>query len=170
MKLIVDNETMIKQLLILIVLMSVSFTANGQNLFFIGDKSYPSTEIYSLEANSNNVNDLNVAFVKDANSEFVGVRTKIPNDQFHGRLIIYLDDGTVISLEDQEIRDYVDGIASAVYLLQNDDLIKMKNSNINTIRYSLLDEGGFESAWSGNFSSSNKSNIDFSAIVAEFFE
>lgn len=159
-----------KHLFLLIGLMFISLTANGQNLFFIGDKSYSSTEIYSLEANSNDVNDLNLAFVKDANSEFVAVRTKIPNDQFHGRLIIYLDDGTVISLEDQEIRDYVDGIASAVYLLQNDDLLKMKNSNINTIRYSLLGELGYDSAWSGNFSSSNKSNIDFPTVVSEFFE
>ena len=156
-----------KHLIILLALTFIPIAANGQHLFFIGEKSYPSTEIYTLSANSESENDLNIAFAKDSNSAYVAVRLEIGyGNQFRGKLIIYLDDGNVVSLDDQVVSDYVDGIALAVYALPVEDLSKLELGNINTVRYEM--RGAI--AGSGNFSSSNRSGINFPEIVSEFFE
>lgn len=160
-----------KHLFLFLVFTSITITVNGQNLFFIGEKSFPSTESYSLDANSRSENDLNIAFAKDAVSAFVAVRLKIGyTNQFHGKLIIYLNDGNVISLDDQIVRDYVDGIASAVYFLPKEDLLKMEEGNINTVRYSMLLVNGMAGAGSGNYSSTNRSNINFPVILSDFYK
>ncbi len=153
-----------KNFIILWTVILFTIGAKGQNLFFVGEKSYPCTESYVLHSNSNKffINDLNLVFAKDKNSPLIGVRTKTENVQISGKLIIYLDDGTVISLTDSGFFDYVDKITSSVYLLSEEDLDKMKKSNINTIRFTLLDEYGSEGAFGGNFSATNKSKIHFS--------
>ena len=48
-----------KQLILLVLSIMVSITTQGQNFVFIGESSYPSTEQYSLESNSDkeNIND-----------------------------------------------------------------------------------------------------------------
>jgi len=156
-----------KHIILLTALMSISMTAYGQHLFFIGEESYLSTEAYSLSANSESEKDLNIAFAKDSNYAFVAVRLEISyGNQFHGKLIIYLDDGNVVSLEDQVVRDYIDWIALAVYSLPEEEIRKLKSGNINTVRYEM--RGSL--AGSGNFSSSNRSGINFPEIVSEFFE
>jgi len=170
--LIIGN--MIKTLFFLSVTLFFTLTAKGQNLFLIGDKSYPCSETYTLKSNSDEyyINDLNVVFAKDGQTALFGVKTKTVDVLIRGELMIYLDDGTVITLTDQENHDYVDKIASAVYYLTNEDLSKMKKSNINTIRYTLLDEDDWQPVTGGNFSASNKEHnrTDFPAIVSGFFE
>ena len=128
---------MIRNLTILIVILLTSLTVYGQNLFFIGEKSYQCTESITLQSNSDDTEDLNVLFAKDNNAYFV-VQTKPNlNSNFSGKLIIYLDDGTVITCNDFIVSDNVDNIAKAVYSLTEEQLNKMKNSNINTVRYTL---------------------------------
>ena len=129
---------MIRNLTILIVILFTSLTINGQNLFFIGEKSYQCTESIALQSNADDTADLNVLFAKDNNNAFFVVQTKPSlNSNFSGKLIIYLDDGTVITCNDISESDNVDNIAKAVYSLTKEQLNKMKNSNINTVRYTL---------------------------------
>jgi len=157
---------------ITILTMILTFTLNGQNLFFIGEKSFLSTENYSLKANSdkNYINDLDVKFAKDKNSKLIALSTKTLDVQFRGNLIIYLDDGTVITTSQVGIFDYVDKIALAVYYLTDEELDKMKKSNINTIRYSLKNEYGDDGTFGGNFTASNKSKIDFPDVISNFYK
>ena len=75
-----------------------------------------------------------------------------------GKLIIYLDDGTVISCIDRGKYDYVDNVTTTVYYLTADELSKMKNSNINTVRYALKCGNCSMSSEEGNFSASNKAS------------
>lgn len=159
-------------IIILSILILFTINTNGQNLLLVGEKSYPCTDTYVLESNSNKhyVNHLSLVFAKDGNSPLIGVRTETVNVQIREKVIIYLDDSSVISLTDNGLSDYVDKITSSVYLLTEEDLNKIKNSNINTIRFTLLDEYGTEGAFGGNFSATNKSKIDFSKIISEFFE
>jgi len=161
-----------KQIIILSSLILFTISAKGQNLFLIGEKSFPCTKSYVLNSNSNKffINNLSLVFSKGKNSALIGVRTETENVQIREKLIIYLDDSTVISLTNNGLFDYVDKITSSVYLISQEDLNKMKNSNINTIRYTLLNERGSEGAFGGNFSASNNSKIDFSKIVSEFFK
>jgi len=163
-----------KKHLIIILPILILFTINviGQNLLLVGEKSYLSTESYVLEANSDKIwiNDLSLVFAKDGNSPLIGIRTETENVQISGKVIIYLDDGSVISLTDNGLSDYVDKITSSVYLLSEGDLNKIKNSNINTVRFTLLDKSGTEGTFGGNFSATNKSKIDFPKIISRFFE
>lgn len=160
---------MIRNLTILIVILFTTLTVNGQNLFFIGEKSYPCTESIALQSNKNDRADLNVLFAKDNNKAYFVVETKPSlNSDFSGKLIIYLDDGTVITCNDISESDYVDDIAKAVYSLTKEQLGKMKRSNINTVRYTLNVLGVKEV----NQSASNKGNstkTNFPNLINGFF-
>ena len=150
------------------------YTLSGQNLFLIGESSYPSSETFALQSNSDlwYVSDLSVVFAKGEGTPLFAVKTKTPDLVIRGKLMIYLDDASVIVLNDRGNYDYVDQIASAVYYLTKEDLNKLESSNINTIRYSLVYVDGYDSPYDGNYSASNKSRsrIDFPTIISEFFE
>ncbi|PWK18457.1 hypothetical protein [Maribacter polysiphoniae] len=125
--------------IILISMLFITLTANGQNLFFIGENSYPCTESFALQSNLDGREDLNVLFAKDGATAVIAVTTKssLQGTIISGKLIIYLDDGTVITCMDRGESSYVDDTAKAVYSLTNEQVNKMKNSNINTVRYIL---------------------------------
>ncbi len=158
--------------IILISLFFITLTANGQNLFFIGENSYPCTETFTLKSNSDEfyINDLKVLFARDGKKAHFVVNAKTEGDLvIQGKLIIYLDDGTVITLDDPEIYDYVNKVASAMYYLNNQELSKMKISNVNMVRYTLAQEDGSGHTFGGNFSASNK-DIPTKDIIAKFFD
>lgn len=164
-----------KYLILLTATMFFTLTGKGQNFFFIGEKSYPCTETFILESNSDDseVTDLKVLFGK---SETLGVfivsKKTVSTVRISGKLIIYLDDGTVISCIDRDIKDNVDDIASSAYQLTIEELLKMKKSNIHTVRYTIkcVECFGPISA-EGNFTASNKggSKTDFPTLITDFF-
>jgi hypothetical protein len=156
---------------IIIFLLLLTFNTNGQNLFFIGEKSFTSTDGLILKSNSDEsfINDLEIKFVKDKENRMIALSTKTEDVGFAGKLIIYLDNGTVITSSRESIFDYVDKLALAIYYLTDEDLIKLNNSNINTIKYSLKNEYGSDGAFGGNFSASNKSKVDYSEIASNFY-
>ncbi|TVQ43745.1 MAG: hypothetical protein EA362_10980 [Saprospirales bacterium] len=155
--------------------MTFTFESNGQNFFFIGENSYPCTETFTLQSNSNKdyIKDINIVFAKDGGKAVLGVSSDlVPSVRISGKLIIYLDDGSVITCNDQGIMDNVDGVALSAYYLTKDDLAKMENSNINTIRYTLkwVLFGG-NPLYDGNHSASNKggTKTDFPTVIADFY-
>ena len=160
-----------KNLFILTATLFITLAAKGQNLFFIGENSYACTETITLQSNTDKyyINDLNVLFAKQGTLGLIVVSAKTIDVLFRGKIIIYLDDGTVITCNDSQISDYVDKIASAIYYFKIEDLSKMKNSNINTVRYTLEDEYGNVGAFGGNFSASNR-GTPTKTIITEFFD
>ena len=156
---------------IIIATLFITLSAKGQNLFFIGEQSYCSTNTFTLESNSEEVNDLKILFGQDEGNKILGVTTRTEGTLITGKLIIYLDDGTVLKLDDNGIKDYVDETAKHAYFLTDKDLDKIKESNINSIRYTLDSNRFLLLATYGNFTASNNGNsrIDFSALVTEFF-
>lgn len=164
-----------KILLIAFAILLFTLSAKGQNFAFIGDNSYPSTEKFTLQSNSDDedINDLNLVFAKDGEKGLIVVSSKLTDAvKIAGKLIIYLDDGTVISSKDRGINDNVDDIAISAYYLTTEDLTKMKTSNLNTIRYQIeCPVCGPINSWEGNYSASNKgdSMIDFPTIITEFY-
>ena len=159
-----------KNLIILIVTFFSILTAKGQNLFFIGENSYPCTESFALKSNLDDGEDLNILFAKDGATAVFVVNSKSTLETiFGGKLIIYLDDGTVITCIDREESYNVDDTAKAVYSLTNEQVNKMKNSNINTVGYTLIIMGIKEV----NRSASNKGSstkTDFPEIITDFFD
>ena len=164
-----------RNLSILIITLVISIKAIGQNFVFIGEKSYPSTEKFTLQTNADNnsINDLMVVFAKDGVKGLIVVSSKLTKIvKISGKLIIYLDDGTVISSIDRGINDNVDDIAISTYYLSKEELNKIKNSNMNTIRYQIeCPSCGSYNSWEGTYSASNKgsSRTDFTKIVSEFY-
>lgn len=165
-----------KRILILVILAIVfTINANGQNLVFLGEHSFPCTETYTLQSNSEYdwIDDLKIVFAKDGNKGLLVVSSKIvPNVRILGKLIIYLNDGTVITCIDKGMNDNVDGVATSAYYLTNEEIAKMKNSNIHTIRYQMKRTNlSVGTLYDGNYSASNKgsSETDFTTVLSAFF-
>ena len=156
--------------------MAFAVQVNAQNFAFIGENSYPSTERYELISNSDkeDIGNLNLAFVKDGISPLIIVSSKLTDAvKIANKLIVYLDDGTVISCTDRRINDNVDDVATSAYRLTSSEIGKMKGSNINTIRYEIVcPVCGVFNYWEGVYSASNKgsSKTDFTEVVERFFE
>ena len=166
-----------KRYLILVCLsIAFSLTTYGQNFVFIGESSYPSTEQYTLKSNSDkeDINDLKLVFAKESDNALIVVSSKLTDVvKIAKKLIIYLEDGSVISCVDRGINDNVDDIAITAYYLTQSELSKLKKSNINTIRYEIVCPvcGQFNS-WEGTYSASNmeSSKTDFTKVVSEFYK
>ena len=126
---------------------------------------------YATNSDEFYINDLNVLFAKDEKTPLLVVSTETIDVLIRGKLIIYLDNGTVLTLTEKGNYDYVDKIASTVFYLTNEELNKMKKSNINTVRYSLELEDNGVTPFGGNFTASNKgrTKTDFPALITEFF-
>jgi len=189
-----------KRILILFILaMTYAPEINGQNLFFIGENSYPSTETFTLQSNSdrNYINDLNLIFAKDGAKGLLVVSSKLvsnvrisgklviylengtaitcfdSNVRISGKLVIYLENGTAITCFDRGIKDNVDDIASSAYHLTYKELTKMKTSNINTILYIIKCTECLENPlYEGNYSASNNGSLktDFTAVITDFYK
>lgn len=105
-----------KILIILTATLFITLKAKGQNLFFIGENSYPSTKSFTLRSNSEDGHDLIVLIAKDGTKGLFVVSTESPaGAMFSGKLIIYLDDGTVITFINSEKSDRLDERAKAVW-------------------------------------------------------
>jgi hypothetical protein len=165
--------------IVTLIMITAFLTLNtyGQNFFFIGENSFPVTKTCTLQSNSDTsssyVNNLNFLFGKSGDVGVIIVSTKtVSTVRISGKLLVYLDDGTVISCLDKGVKDNIDDIASTAYYLTNGDLNKLKKSNINTIRYEVkCAECLSNPLVEGNYSASNKGDtkVDFPAVVAAFF-
>lgn len=161
---------------ILTLVLAFSMNTNAQNFTFIGENSYPSTERFVLQSNSDKeeISNLNLVFAKDGISPMIIVSSKLTDVvKIANKLIIYLDDGTVISCADRGINDNVDDVATSAYRLTSSEISMMTKSNINTIRFEIVCPvcGPFN-LWEGVYSASNKGTLktDFTKVVASFFE
>jgi hypothetical protein len=121
-----------------LLLLSSKFTFT-QNIVFIGEKSYPSTETW----NFNNV-DINIGRM-NSSSAFIMISTREDDyikETISGSLIIYLKNGKQIILTNKIATDHLDNNTSAVYTINSTNLNLLKSSNINIIRYSINNEYG----------------------------
>ena len=155
---------------------------SGQNTFFIGQKTYPSTGKFTLKSNKEyDGHDLDVLIAKNGVSGMIVLSTKIMagDIRIKGNVLIYLDDGTVLTCIDKGKFDYVDDITTTIYYLTKEEITKMKNSNINSIRFSLKCFNCIMSTEEGNFSASNKESGDsynktektyFPSIITSLFD
>ena len=105
-----------KTAITLILGLALAVQVKAQNFTFIGENSYPSTERFELVSNSDkeDIGNLNLVFAKDGISPLIIVSSKLTDVvKIANKLIIYLDDGTVISCTDRGINDNVDDVATS---------------------------------------------------------
>jgi len=164
--------------IIITLLLSIFFLikTQAQNLVFIGEKSFPCSETFILKSNSasERIDDLSITFAKDDIKNLIVVSSKLVRTvRISGKLIIYLKNGNVITCMDKGIKDNVDDVATTAYYLTSQELSKLRESNIHTIRYEVKCEECFSNPiYEGNYSESNTkdSSIDFSKVTQEFFK
>ncbi|MBK8832166.1 MAG: hypothetical protein IPN60_15190 [Saprospiraceae bacterium] len=127
-----------KYLIISILAFWANLTVKGQNLFLIGEKSYPCTNAIVLKSNSEDGEDLQVFIAREGKSGIFAVSTVSRiGEEFAGKLIIYLEDGNVLTCNNMDASKEVDDRTIALYSLTDEQLNKLKVSNIHTVKYTL---------------------------------
>ena len=123
-----------KLILLLLFIPLISFS---QDLFFMGESSFNSTKSIVLASETYGEN-LTILFANNADSKYiVAQRESILNYKFSGKLIIYLNNGDVISLLEPSASDYVNKTSTGMFALTNEVIDKLKKTNINSIAYTL---------------------------------
>lgn len=123
-----------KNIFFTITLLILVWSVNSQNRFFIGDKSFLSTE--SLEMGEGFMTPISLIIAKDGNKGIIAVtKESLGNKRILNTLIIYLEDGTLIKCIDRNIFDIVNNKATTVYYLTSKEIEKLKKTNIHSIRY-----------------------------------
>lgn len=143
------------KILLLIVLSIFHSKALSQSSLFINRSNYQSTE--ELEIPKNGIQKLKIVFAKKTNGSGIIVITddSLGGKKIKGKLLLYLDDKTIISCIDRGIYDSIDYTTSTAYFLTKDEINKLMSVNIYSIRYSLKsDWGSLE-----NFSAKNIDDI-----------
>ena len=109
-----------KSILLLLLIPFISFS---QNLTFIGENSYPSTIEFEFE---NKEKDLFITFLKDNENILIMLKTEDALDflkpTIDGKMIIYLNSGTVISSSAPSYKDYVDEFCISIYPIAKSDI------------------------------------------------
>jgi hypothetical protein len=122
---------------------------SSQNRIFIGEKAYPCSETFTFtypHPHFLGEQNLDIKFIKDKDIGMIAltIKTDIGEyDRIKGKILIYLDNETVITCLDRNKYDYVNGKATTIYYLTKEEINKMKKSNINAIRFSTV-EGNYE--------------------------
>jgi hypothetical protein len=130
---------------LIIILFFITGTAFSQNTIFIGTKSYNSTKwwgflnanIYeSWQPNST----LAVCIAKSTSGAMLvlSAQTLSSDEYIGGTVIIYLNDGSAISLANRINKDNADGRTTVIYSLNGVQINSLKRNTILKIRYTIV--------------------------------
>jgi hypothetical protein len=162
-----------KLILIITINLLCSLIAVGQKLFFIGDNSYPRTDSYSFSFENYFIESLDIFFSKNGNNNMIVLTYEDSDggeDRVIGTIKIYLDNATVINCIDKGKYDYVNKKSTTIYYLTQDEVDKIKKSDINTIRFSIGSISFFDNKiYKSDFTVENN-RYNFSTIVNDFFK
>jgi len=151
----------------ILLLLLIPFISFSQNLTFIGENSYPSTIEFELE---NKEEDLFITFLKDNENILIMLKTidyiDYTEPTIDRKMIIYLDNGKVISSNAPNYKDYVDDFCVSIYPLTKSDINDIIFGKINSIRYALVDK--YEKT--RNRVASNTANSDISKSLLELIK
>lgn len=145
-----------KKIVCLLIFNLFSYKSIGQNLIFVGDKAYKATQRWFFEGNGGQfeiyANDAVLQVGRSSNSGIFSISTKVFDSAsgIKGSIRIYLDNAETIILSTPIARDFVDEFYTVIYSIPLIELNKLKNSNINTVR--------FNTGYSGQLKGSTASN------------
>lgn len=127
-----------KKITVTILFILLSLQANSQNTFYIGSKQYPATEKWQFECDSGIDRSPNIFIAKGINEGLFVISTETIFPYYiAGNLLIYLEDGSIITCLDKRIRDEVNNTKTSVYKLTMNEVAKLTNSRINSVRFNL---------------------------------
>lgn len=116
--------------------------SNAQNLFFIGENSYPSSEEFNIiSATDSPINEkkrVSGFFAKSGENGFLILNPENESQMMiKGGITIYLEDGSIIKCVDRGMYDRVNNKSTTIYNLANPEIKQLMKSDIHSIRYSL---------------------------------
>tara|TARA_B100001250_G_C19308061_1_gene574954 strand:+ start:52 stop:504 length:453 start_codon:yes stop_codon:yes gene_type:complete len=120
---------------LVLLLLFIPLVSIGQNLAFIGEKSYPSSEMFVFD---NKYDDLYLSFIKDNDRTMIYLVTNYifdSNAKVNKQLTLYLDNGKVITSNSASGTDYVDKDCISIYPLTQSDISELSKNNLVRIRY-----------------------------------
>src|SRR5690349_14529384 len=103
---------------IFFVILVVTTQSYAQELFILGNKSYPATPTFELQSKINQLSKTTFSIAKNGKNGLLIL--SVPTTEgvgVKGNSVLYLDDGTVITLIDRGVRDHVDETSIQVYAL-----------------------------------------------------
>lgn len=147
---------------------------NAQNFLILGDKSYPCTTKIDLSLDCKAcgfIEDFSILFAKNGENGFVRLSIELWDNQHHlgGDAVIYLGNGEIIKLIDQDKRDFVNQTASNVYNLSSTQISKLKASDIYSVRFSIKCSKCVSSTITGDYTANNSSKLSTSSLISDLF-
>lgn len=120
----------------------------GQGTFFIGNKTYPCSDEL-LVRDSRCFVKLSIRVIKDDKKAFLAIKesslisgyggSSFPEEgKIKGKVLLYLDDNTIITLIDRGKYDKVNGVYTTIYNLTESEVNRLCTTNIFAIRYSQI--------------------------------
>jgi hypothetical protein len=144
-----------KSLLIIVLLFSLSL--QSQNLIFVGNNSYKATIPWYFKGNGDQfkyyANDATIQVGRKGQTYIFSISTKVYNASFgiKGSVRIYLNDGSTLVLSKILSKDFSDQMSTVIFQLTPSDILKLKKSDINTVRFN----SGLQSQLEGSTASNS---------------
>ena len=123
------------------MLIFLSFCKFGSSQIYIGNTKYKSTKTYYFTQDGGGLQSfspLEVTIAKNGSKGLIMLSMPSIEGKLRKSLTIFLNDGTRIFCSDRNIFDDINDQTLGVWYLNSDDIQKMKSSNINKIRYTIL--------------------------------
>ena len=139
-----------KKLLALAVLLGINFNnAFSQGNFFIGDKIYPCSKELILQEGTMTGRKLSIRIIKNNKKAFLAVKSAAMTSglsngkggKIEGKMLLYLDNQTIIVLIDRGAFDKVNGVYTTIYNLTESEVKKLCETNISSVRYGQIPFG-----------------------------
>ena len=141
----------VKHLLITLLMFAGLLAMAQENHVYIAGTKFPCTQSLALisptDTNNTYGQILSVAFAKDNNRGLIILRKQAKGadklrPSINGTIYIHLDSGGEIALPDNGLHDFKDEVILAAYYITEEDMVKLKNSNIRWIKYTETSYSG----------------------------
>lgn len=134
-------------------------TVIGQGFVFIGEKRFSASSTISFRG-SGGFLDLKIQFAKKGDGSGFILLSKETHSKhvfIGGTVWVYLDDGKILKCYDKGTRDYANDISTTIYNLTKQEIDILKETNIQSIRYSTKCTSGVNTgSCDENFIAENK--------------
>jgi hypothetical protein len=135
-----------KRLAILTLIVISSSYTFSQNQIFIGTKSYEATPSWKFSPAKRTFidDDINIQVGKISTSGIImlSVASEFGRASISGIVLIYLSNGTVLSMTKKIASDYANDRISVIYSLNSNDINAMKENDIINVRFNYTDTLG----------------------------
>lgn len=134
-------------ILLAFLITEITSVLNAQCTYNSGNRIYEATCYKTLSPFEDNCIEFGceLSIVKNGKSGFLILKTSEMIDKYKGKVYIYLDDNTIITLLNTNKQWRVNGVLHGQFTLTENEIIKLKNSNIRAIRFWTCSSSEFSS-------------------------